>query len=54
MVNLVREFVESCLEGQSMQRKTDGSGVQDTIENRNKIPMEIETMVRMVRCQCQK
>ena len=49
MVNLVREFVACCLEGQSMQRKTDGSGVQDTIGNRNKIPWEIGTMVRMVR-----
>ena len=27
LVNQVREFVECCLEGQSMKRKTDGSRV---------------------------
>ena len=45
MVNLVRESVECCLEGQSMKRKTDGS---ETIVRIVKMSMNIEISVSEV------
>ena len=45
MVNLVRESVECCLEGQSMKRKTDGS---ETIVRIVRMSMNIEMSVSEV------
>ena len=42
MFNLVREFVECCLECQSMKGKTDGPRVQYA-----RIPLDTRTMARM-------
>ena len=42
MFNLVREFVECCLECQSMKGKTDGPRIQYT-----RIPLDTRTMARM-------
>ena len=42
MFNLVREFVECCLECQSMKGKTDGPRIQYA-----RIPLDTRTMARM-------
>ena len=42
MFNLVREFVECCLECKSMKRKTDGPGIHYP-----RIPLDTRTMARM-------